>query len=103
MYRTLALALVLTACTGPADKDTAGGGGDATAGAEVYTASCAACHGADGAGTDTYPSLVEEVPEKSDAQLEDIILNGTGSMAPVALDEQELTDLLAYLRQEFGG
>ncbi len=76
--------------------------GSATAGEALYAA-CASCHGVDGAGTEAYPSLIEEIPEKSDAEITDIVLNGTGSMAGYPdFDDQDIADLLAYLRATFG-
>lgn len=101
------LSLTLLAC---GDKDDSGGGefdailaltGNATAGATVYSQTCASCHAADGTG-DTGPSLVEHSPLHGDEELLGIILNGSGDMAPVPLEDQEAADVLAYLRATFG-
>lgn len=99
----LALPLLLVACTGSADKgDTAGGiVGDATAGADVYASNCAGCHGASGEGG-SGPAMTDEVPEKSDEELEGIITNGVGSMPGFDLAEQDMADLVAYLRENYG-
>ncbi len=96
----IASLLLLVACGG-SSTDTASVTGDATAGADVYATSCAACHGASGEGG-TGPAMADEVPGKSDAEIEDIVLNGEGSMQAVSLGDQDLADLLAYLRAEFG-
>ena len=101
MYRTLALALFLTACTGPADKDTAGGGGDATAGAEVYTASCAACHGATGQGQVGPPLDATAEPGRiSDAHVAELVTRGSLRMPPVgaAWGDADVEAVGAYLR-----
>ncbi|MFN7143853.1 MAG: c-type cytochrome [Myxococcota bacterium] len=103
MYRTLALALLLTACTG-STKDTGGDEivGDATAGADLYAANCAACHGANGEGG-TGPAM-SEVATKSDAEIEGYIVNGSddGAMPPFPnLTEQEIADIIAYIRANY--
>ena len=50
-------AALLAACGGGSDVPLSEG--DAAAGAQVFTANCAACHGADGTGTPTGPSLLD--------------------------------------------
>lgn len=75
--------------------------GDATAGATVYADTCGACHGADGMGG-IGPSLVEHAPMHSDGELVTVIVNGSGTMEPVALADQEIADVLAYIRATFG-
>jgi mono/diheme cytochrome c family protein len=95
----------LVACAGSKDDTSGdnggGGGGDATAGAEVYSTSCAGCHGANG-NDGSAPDLTAEVPSKTDEELTTIITEGTGSMGPVSLDDTQLADLLAHLRATFG-
>jgi mono/diheme cytochrome c family protein len=78
------------------------------AGAEVYDRSCASCHGADGgAGVETNgipaADLARWVPPLTDDQLADTILDGTGEMVAIPLDEVELADCIAYLRATFPG
>ena len=77
--------------------------GDAAAGADLYAANCAACHGADGSGG-TGPALTEEVPaHESDEELLHHIIEGPGDMPSFDwMTDQQLADLLAYLRATFG-
>lgn len=85
-----------------------GCGPDPEAGAEHYDDTCGACHGASGDlgvavnGT-AAADLNEVVPEKSDDELEAIILNGTGDMPAPPLSTGEARDVIAYLRETFGG
>lgn len=90
--------LSLVACNGK-DGDTGSLTGDVTRGEAVFEV-CAVCHGADGTGG-SGPSLVEEVPDQTDAELEDIILNGYGDMAAQDLTDQEVADVIAYCRATF--
>ena len=78
--------------------------GDSAAGEAVFTANCTSCHPADGS-EGFGPALSEEVPEHSDEDILDQVINGEGSMPPFgdALTDQQMADLLAYLRATFGG
>ena len=71
-------------------------------GAAVYARGCAAsnCHGANG-DSGSGPNLSSEVPDRSDSSLSRIIRDGTGSMPAVTVTDEELADLLAYLRATF--
>lgn len=80
--------------------------GDAEKGKEVY-GRCSVCHGAKGEGNEamakmlkvTIPALgSKEVQSLDDAALEKIILEGKGKMQPVKLADQELRDVIAFLR-----
>lgn len=101
---SLVMAMALVGCKDKGGDDSGGGDltGDATAGAAVYASSCAGCHG-DNGNDGSAADLTAEVPEKSDADLEDIIQNGTGNMPAQGLEAQDLADLLAYLRETFAG
>jgi len=99
--------LMLIAC---GDKDGDSGGaagasdltGDATAGAALYASNCAGCHGADGTGV-SGPDLTSGlVSGMSDGSISDVIANGAGSMPAITSDDQEVADIVAYLRQEWG-
>lgn len=95
--RSLAIGAAMAALAGC-------GGPDADHGATVYTASCAACHGSDGTGAVAgVADLTVRVAEMTDAEIEDNVNNGGGDMAAVPLSEDDLADLLAYLRETFGG
>ncbi|MFM2161775.1 MAG: Cytochrome oxidase, cbb3-type, subunit, partial [Pseudomonadota bacterium] len=76
--------------------------GDAQRGAAVYEMSCGSgyCHGSDGISGPA-PDHPETIPGLTDAELADIVQNGTGSMAPVGLSDTDLQDLVAYLRATF--
>jgi len=77
--------------------------GVAASGATVYGAQCQACHGADGAGGGSFPSLVAMVPGASDAEIVSIVLEGEGTMPAFRskLSDQEVADLLAHMRETF--
>lgn len=101
---TLIFSLMMAGLVGCADKggDDTGSSGDATAGATVFTDVCVACHGASGEGIEGYsPSMTEEVPEKTDAELESIILDGYDEMPAQSLTATEVADVIAYLRATF--
>ena len=80
----------------------------AAEGKEVYTAKCAACHGANGEGKAAIakmynvpqaPLASKEVQAKTDDQLKQIILKGQGKMKPVAgVTEKQAADVVAFLR-----
>ena len=77
--------------------------GEAATGATNFAAVCAACHGDDGLGTSAGPSLAERVPSRDDEGILQSILQGRGDM-PAWQDnfqDQELADLLAFLRANF--
>ena len=48
-------------------------------------------------------NLNERVPLMTDAEIEFNVLNGGEEMDPVPLPDDDLADLLAYLRETFGG
>jgi mono/diheme cytochrome c family protein len=108
----LVLVLNLVGCTGDtgaeAEAGTEGGiVGDAARGEDLYAA-CAGCHGPDGAGGidigGTLSSdLREEIPEMTEAELEEVIANGSGpAMPPQYDDPQDIADVIAYLLETFG-
>lgn len=125
LLHVLALSLVIgSACDDGGDEDDDDGGGEdnprtagileltgtaTPAGADVFAATCgtAPCHGADG-NTPGDPMMLakdlsEEIPEKTDREIVNIILNGYETMASQAtLSDQQVADVLAYVRGEFG-
>ena len=99
------LPMMLIAC-GDKGDDTAGGGvavdGDAANGEALYASSCAGCHGTDGTGVSAPDLTSGLVSGMSDALLSDVISNGVGGMPGITSDAQEVADIVAYLRQEWG-
>ena len=119
-----AFALILAACGGGSGDDNGGtsgsvapGAGDPVAGADVYKATCAACHGGDLAGIDGLglplaPS--DFVTSQSESDLAEFITvgrpaddpaNTTGLMMPPkggnpALGDQDMMDVSAYLQAQ---
>jgi mono/diheme cytochrome c family protein len=77
--------------------------GKATAGAESFKRYCAGCHSIDPDHKLMGPSLCSEMKgphRKTTKDVRDIIVQGSGHMPRFGslLSEQELTDLLAYIR-----
>ena len=81
------------------------------AGAELYAAACAECHGADLRGTDRGPSHLSEVYEPNhhgDGAFHVAVLAGSpehhwdfGPMPPVeGLSEQDVDAIVAYVREQ---
>lgn len=69
-----------------------------------YSAVCAACHGADGTGVAPNPALTDRVPALTDDEIVTVILDGKGNMDAYkfTFNNQEIADLLAYVRTNFG-
>jgi cytochrome c6 len=94
---TLAGALLAGVClfSVPAQADTA-------AGATMFKAKCAGCHGADGAGKDAMKTTdmgAADVQKMSDADLSAVITGGKGKMpAYKALTPDQVKDLVGYIR-----
>lgn len=115
MRRLLVLALpaLLTTTLACDSGDDGGGGddngailgltGDAAAGQTVFTAgmcSSAACHGTDG-NSGSAPALSTVVSSRSDDQIINSVLDGKAGMPPQDLTDQEMADVLAWLRDSF--
>lgn len=93
---------LLIACGGStkdtASTDTSSSSAD---GAALFANHCAACHGSDGTNGSS-PDLSVEVPALDDAELEQLITNGKGSMPAISVPDADLPTLVAYLRSTFG-
>lgn len=95
-------AVAFAACDGgepdPRIAEIEGLTGDATAGADVFSANCASCHAADGTGG-TGPDLTAH-GDHSRAELIGIVFNGEGLSMPEfgsKLDNQEIADVVSHV------
>lgn len=70
-------------------------------GAAAYAETCVACHGSEGEGG-VGPAHTEVVPGLGADDLERIIDEGTGSMPPIFVPEEERGPLIAYVLDTFG-
>lgn len=72
-------------------------------GADLYPDNCAGCHGASGTGG-AGPAMSEVAAALTDDEIESAITDGTeGGMPPFGdlLTDDEIGDLVAYIRQSF--
>ena len=77
-------------------------------GKTVYTNRCKMCHGTDGTGNPAMARMLkvefraldsDYVQKQTDSELKNTIIKGKGKMAAVrGLSEQQLTDVISYLR-----
>src|SRR5262245_36588770 len=97
----------LAACGDGSGDDSSGAAlvGDPVNGEKVFQSTCAQvqCHGPDGSGAKSSAAdLHDQVPGKTDDEIASIITNGFASMPPQGqLSDQDIADVIAYLRQEF--
>lgn len=106
--------VLLVGCGGGEDGSTSSGdplaGGDPAVGQELFLSNCAACHGAEGQGTDSGPPLVHEIYEPShhgDASFLAAVQRGVephhwdfGPMPAIpGLEIDEVAHIVAYVRQ----
>jgi mono/diheme cytochrome c family protein len=82
------------------------GSGDVAKGKEVFKR-CAVCHGDSGEGKEAVakafgvsmpPLGSEQVQSLDDAALKKIISEGKGKMRAIGMSEEEITDVIAFLR-----
>jgi mono/diheme cytochrome c family protein len=103
----LALALLFAGCKSlPPSKPSSEWTPKEASGAAVYQAKCARCH----YPTNTHPlngpglqaiTKIKAMPSgapPTDERITNVILHGRGMMPSTPLDDQQLDDLLAYLR-----
>ncbi len=84
----------------------AAGKGDATKGKTIFSR-CSVCHGATGDGNEAIGKAYgvkmpvlgsKEVQSLDDAALKKIIVEGKGKMQPVKLSDEEIDDVIAFVR-----
>lgn len=102
------LALVLGACTtasyGGTDAQAGSGattGGDKKIGARLFSANCASCHGAQGAGGGVGPSLRDESRRMNSETLASWIQDPEPPMPrlyPRPLNDEQVRDVAAYVQ-----
>jgi mono/diheme cytochrome c family protein len=80
--------------------------GDPTAGSKIFQETCgtAICHGPDGSGGSTNAKdLSKVVPKLTDLAIVTVMTKGYLVMPPQQLEDQQMADVLSYLRQQWGG
>jgi mono/diheme cytochrome c family protein len=97
------------------DEDDAEAAGDADAGEDVFTATCAGCHGADAEGIDGVGKPLADSDYVADTSSADLVivvtggrtvddpLNTTGIIMPPkggnpALTDEDIADVVAYIK-----
>lgn len=99
----LLIFVALIACNATGEDTADGSGADATAGAQVFADTCAGCHGANGEGA-SGPAMSEAAAGKTEADVEDVVRNGSGDMpAQSQLSDPEMADVAAYVVETWGG
>lgn len=94
--------LLLLACGGPKDiTSVLALEGNAERGRAQYQIQCARCHGAEGGGIASTPALAGRVRDIRDPIVVSTMINGNGAMTAVRLEDQQASDILAFLRAEW--
>lgn len=84
---------------------------DAAAGKTAYLANCARCHGPDGKGNQSGPSLLERAKKESKGELVLSVINGYEAKPPSTLSmpafgkdltNQQIADVVEYVKVTFG-
>lgn len=90
------MCLVAMGCSEPVDP---------ALGKEVYEASCAGCHGVDGAGTASGKALADAATNWELSDIEEVVIDGVPSTAMPAfattLSDEEITSVSAYIQDSF--
>jgi ubiquinol-cytochrome c reductase cytochrome c subunit len=74
------------------------GGGDVARGFELYTASCAACHAATGAGNAVGGGFAAVgLGQATDEEIAEAVTIGPGVMPPFDLTDEQREDVIAYI------
>jgi mono/diheme cytochrome c family protein len=101
----------LAACADDGPEEATTSTAPTSAGADLYAANCASCHGADLRGTDDGPSHLSQVyapDHHSDDSFRAAVANGSpahhwnfGDMAPVpGLDDEQVDAIIAFVREQ---
>ncbi len=72
--------------------------GVAERGRATYQMQCARCHGSQGHGVGGAPVLAGKVGDLHDPAIAALIVNGRGGMPSSKLTDQQVADVLAWLR-----
>ncbi len=77
--------------------------GDVGAGETAFEQHCQACHVKAGDQASAGPAIGPIVPTLDDREIVELVLGGQGIMPAIAVTDDEAADLLAWLRDAFGG
>ena len=90
---------------GEAEGSETAAGGDAEAGAVVFSENCSTCHGATGHGGNGGPDLRTMPLAKTQAGAEEQVTNGGGGMPSFkgTLSEEEISNVAAYVSEDIVG
>jgi mono/diheme cytochrome c family protein len=89
----------------PAEGEPEGGGGNAEAGAVIFSENCSTCHGATGHGGNGGPDLTTMPLAQTEEGAIQQVTNGGGGMPPFGgtLSEEEIENVAAYVVHEIVG
>lgn len=76
---------------------------DVTAGEAVFSQHCEVCHDKLGDTPGAGPALRALLPTLTDAEVVETILQGSGTMPAINLEDQATADVAAWLRASFDG
>jgi ubiquinol-cytochrome c reductase cytochrome c subunit len=82
---------------GPAIPSVQTTGADVAAGAQLYAANCAACHGAGGAGGTVGTAIAPPLNQADALTVAEAVLTGPIPMPRFIFSQQQLNDLAAYV------
>ncbi len=72
------------------------------AGDAIFAGVCSDCHGADGTGLFNAANLTVVVPDMTETEVRDAIVNGSGNMQPPEVAESEVAAIVYYVMHTFG-
>lgn len=91
------VAYVASLGSGPAIPSVQTTGADLAAGQQLYTANCAACHGAGGAGGTVGRDVAPGLDQADPTTVGEAVVTGPGPMPLFAFSQQQLDSLAAYV------